>query len=206
MANKAFDSEIFKDHQDYWQVAQNIKDIYLSEGTLMTLLDFERVLDSMDLYAFKNWDIGELVQGPTVGKYHVSCIFLWPENLMPDPRGAKRLAGVGCKIKFKKTKIKVPVQVENPDDYIPGTRYPKTAMREVWLIYIEMPKELMDDIREGSVDLAGQNIDLNELDDAYDDDLDKEDTGEEDDQEQDQMDQTGTAAPSMGMPPPLPAM
>jgi hypothetical protein len=61
-----------------------------------------------------------------------------------------------------------------------------------------MPKELMDDIREGSIDLAGQNIDLNELDDAYDDDLDKEDTGEEDDQEQDQMDQTGTADAGLG--------
>jgi hypothetical protein len=127
---------------------------------------------------------------------------------MPDPRGAKRLAGVGCKIKFKKTKIKVPVQVENPDDYIPGTRYPKTAMREVWLIYIEMPKELMDDIREGSVDLAGQNIDLNELDDAYDNDLDEEDTGEAEDQEDDMMNQTGTADLGMGMPAPapLPAM
>ena len=68
MANKPFDSELFKDHQDYWQVAQNIKDIYLSDGTLLTLLDFERVLDSLDLYAFKNWEIGELVQGPTVSK------------------------------------------------------------------------------------------------------------------------------------------
>ena len=206
MANKPFDSEIFKDHEDYWQVAQNIKDIYLSDGTLLTLLDFERVLDSLDLYAFKNWELGELVQGPTVRRYTISCIFMYPYKLMPDPRGAKRLAGVGCKIKFKKTKIKVPVAVENPDDYIPGTRYPKTAMREVWLIYIEMPKELMDDIREGSIDLAGQNIDLNELDDAYDNDLDEEDTGEDDDQLQDQMDQTGTAAAGLNAPPPLPQM
>jgi hypothetical protein len=125
---------------------------------------------------------------------------MYPYKLMPDPRGAKRLVSVGCKIKFKKTKIKVPVAVTEPDDYIPGTRYPKTAMREVWLIYIEMPKELMDDIKEGSIDLAGQTIDLNELDNAYDDDLDKEDTGEKDDQEQDQMDQTGTADPGLGAP------
>jgi hypothetical protein len=69
-----------------------------------------------------------------------------------------------------------------------------------------MPKDLMDDIREGSIDLAGQNIDLNELDDAYDDDLDKEDTGEADDQQADMMNQTGTAAPGLGAPPPLPAM
>ena len=66
----------------------------------------------------------------------------------------------------------------------------------------------MNDIREGSIDLAGQNIDLNELDDAYDNDLDEEDTSEADDQQDDMMNQTGTAAPGigMGMPPPLPAM
>ena len=45
---KDFDKELFKDHADYWQVAKNIKDIYLSEGSLLTLLDFERVLDSLD--------------------------------------------------------------------------------------------------------------------------------------------------------------
>jgi hypothetical protein len=32
----------------------------------------------------------------------------------------------------------------------------------------------MNDIRDGSIDLAGQTLDLEELDDAYDEDLDKE--------------------------------
>jgi len=167
MANKAFDSEIFKDHADYWQVAQNIKDIYLSEGTLMTLLDFERVLDSMDLYAFKNWDIGELVQGPTVGKYHVSCIFLWPENLMPDPRGGRRLLPFDCKVKYKKTDMKIPIKIDDPSDYRPGTKIARIIEKKVWLVEITMPKTLMSDIRTGSIDLEEQELDLQELDDAY---------------------------------------
>ena len=70
------DQEIFKSHEDYYQIAENIRDIYLSEGSLLTLLDFERVLDELDIYAFKNWGVGELVQGPTVTKYRVSCIFM----------------------------------------------------------------------------------------------------------------------------------
>ena len=167
MANKAFDSEIFKDHADYWQVAQNIKDIYLSEGTLMTLLDFERVLDSMDLYAFKNWDIGELVQGPTVGKYHVSCIFLWPENLMPDPRGGRRLLPFDCTVKYKKTDMKIPIKIDDPSDYRPGTKIARIIEKKVWLVEITMPKTLMSDIRTGSIDLEEQELDLQELDNAY---------------------------------------
>jgi hypothetical protein len=99
---------------------------------------------------------------------------MYPEKLMPNPKGATRLANVGCNIKFKKTKIKVPVEIKDPDDYKPGTHYPRMTQRTVWLVYIEMPKDLMNDIREGSIDLAGQTIDLEELDTAYDDDLDKE--------------------------------
>ena len=57
------DQELFKNHQDYYQVAENIRDIYMSEGSLLTLLDFERVLDELDIYAFKNWIIGELEIG-----------------------------------------------------------------------------------------------------------------------------------------------
>jgi hypothetical protein len=196
----------FFNNVDYVSIIDTVKGIFTSDGSMSVLLDFERVLDEADLYAFKNWELGELVQGPDVKRYSVACIFMFPYNLMPDPRGAKRLASIGSKIKFKKTKIKVPVAVKDYEDYIPGTKYPKTAMREVWLVYIELPKELMDDIKEGSIDLAGQTVDLNELDDAYDNDLDKEDTGEEDDQEQDQLDQTGTADAGLGMAPTLPPM
>ena len=54
--SKTIDQEIFKDGADYWQIAQNIQDIYLSEGSLLTLLDFERVLDELDFYVAREAD------------------------------------------------------------------------------------------------------------------------------------------------------
>ena len=172
--SKTIDQAIFKSGEDYWQVAKNIKDIYLSEGSLLTLLDFERVLDELDLYAFKNWQIGELVSGPTIGKYRVTCIFMWPEKLMPDPRGARRLLPFDCEVRFKKTNMKVPMKVTNPDDFRPGTRKARLIEKKIWLVEITMPKNLMSDIRTGSVELEDQDIDLADLDDAYEQDLDQE--------------------------------
>ena len=137
------DQELFKDHSDYWQVAENIRDIYMSEGSLLSLLDFERVLDELDLYAFKNWAIGELVQGPEIGKYRVGCIFMWPEKLMPDPRGAKRLLPFDCEVRYKKTNMKIPVKIEDPSDFRPGTHKAKIVEKKVWLVEIVMPKALM---------------------------------------------------------------
>jgi hypothetical protein len=172
--SKTIDQAIFKDGSDYWQVAENIKDIYMSEGSLLTLLDFERVLDELDLYAFRNWQIGELVAGPTIGKYRVTCIFMWPERLMPDPRGARRLLPFDCEVKFKKTRMKVPMKITNPDDFRPGTHKARLVEKKIWLVEITMPKALMSDIRTGSVELEDEEIDLEDLDQAYEQDLDQE--------------------------------
>jgi len=165
--------EIFKNHEDYWQVADNIKAIYMSDGSLSTLLDFERVLDELDLYAYKNWEIGELVKGPEVGKYRVTATFMWPDRLMPDPRGGKRLLPFDCEVFYKKQKIKIPIKINDPSDYRPGTTKARLIERDVWLVEITMPKALMSDIRTGSVELEGEEIDLDDLDQAYEQDLDK---------------------------------
>ena len=178
------DKEIFKDHSDYWLVADQIKDLYLSEGSLLTLLDFERVLDELDLYAFKNWQLGELVQGPDISKYRVGCIFMWPEKLMPDPRGARRLLPFDCEVRFKKTNIKIPIKIEDPDDYIPGTHKARLITKKVWLVEIVMPKTLISDIRTGSVEMEDQTIDLEDLDSAYEEDLDQEEFKQDDTQQQ----------------------
>lgn len=200
---KNYTADNFFDDIDYVSIVNNIKGIYTSDGSMNILLDFERVLDESDVYAFKNWEIGELVQGPDVGRYSVSCIFMWPYKLMPNPKGGLRLTNVGCKIKFKKTKIEVPVEIKDYDDYVPGTRYPKMSEKEVWLVYIEIPNQLLDDIKEGSIDLAGKTIDLDELDDSYDEDLDKDGTTQ---QEENQQMQPDGMPPGAGLAAPMPAM
>lgn len=193
------DKELFKSHEDYWQVADNIQNIYTSEGSLLTLLDFERVLDELDLYAFKNWDRGELVQGPDIGKYRVGCIFMWPEKLMPDPRGARRLLPFDCEVKFKKTTMKIPMKIEDPSDYRPGTKKAKIIEKKVWLVEIVMPKALMSDIRTGSIEMEDQDIDLEDLDKAYEQDLDQEEMQSDENAEnaQNTLQQQSAPAPTV---------
>ena len=178
------DKDIFKNHEDYWMVADNIKDLYMSEGSLLTLMDFERVLDELDLYAFKNWQLGELVQGPDIGKYKVGCIFMWPEKLMPDPRGGRRLLPFDCDVKYKRSSIKIPIKIEEPDDFVPGTHKARLIEKKVWLVEIVMPKALMSDIRTGSIEMEDQSIDLEDLDQSYEEDLDQDEFKQDDQQQQ----------------------
>lgn len=177
--NKHKTADNFFDSVDYVSIIDTVKGIYTSDGSMNTLLDYERVLDEADVYAFKNWDLGELVQGPIAKRYTVACTFMWPYKLMPDPRGIKRLLGIGCDVQYASSSIEVPVEIKDYDDFVPGTRYPKMKKRKVWFVNIVIPRDLMDDIKEGSIDLADQTIDLEEIDDAYDDDLDQENTQED---------------------------
>lgn len=186
---------------DYWLISDVIKDIYMSEGSMSVLLDFERVLDDLDIYAYRNWYYGELVDGPDIGRYRTSCVFMWPYDLMPDPSAARRLAALDCQVKYKQTKIKIPRKITNPGDFQPGTHIAKMEEEPVWLVKITMPKALMNDIRTGSLELETQNIDLADLDDSYEEDLDKEQY------QQDQSPQAGAvgavgagAVPGLGGP------
>ena len=51
---------------------------------------------------------------------------------------------------------------------------PKIIEKEVWLVQIQLPKYLINEIRSGSKELEDQDIDMSDLDSAYEQDLDLE--------------------------------
>lgn len=159
--------------QDINDVLENIKSISLTDSAVKTLLDFERVIDELDIYAFTNWKRGELVEGPIYEKYYVTCTFMWPYKLMPDPSGGKRLLAYGCEISYQKDHLEYPIKVKSPDDFEPGTKFPKLARTPIWLVKIVMPKKLMQEINQGSLELESGNIDAEDVETSYEQGLDQ---------------------------------
>ena len=148
-------------------VLENIKTISLTDSAVNTLLDFERVIDELDVYSFQHWKRGELVEGPRYEKYFVTCTFMWPYKKMPDPRGGERLLDYGCEISYKKDQLEYPIKVKEPNDYKPGTKFPKLAKSPIWLVEIVMPKKLMQEINQGSLELESGNIDVEDIEKSY---------------------------------------
>ena len=164
-------------------VIENTKEIFMTDSSLNTLLDFERVLDELDTYVFKHWKEGELVEGPVYEKYFVTCTFMWPYKLMPDPRGGERLLDYDCEVYYSKDHLEYPVKVNNPDDFEPGTKMPKMKKVPVWLVKIVMPKKLMQEIQQGSLELEGETLDLEDIESAYEEGNDSADSFDQEDLE-----------------------
>jgi len=70
--------------------------------------------------------------------------------------------------------MEVPIKIESPNDYRAGTKKPKMIKKDVWLVEMELPKYLINEIRTGSQELEGQDVELDDLDSAYEKDLDIE--------------------------------
>lgn len=138
--------------QDSLDIVKNIEMVYDSDTSFQVLKDFERVLDSLDLYVYKNWEDGELVEGPKIDRHWVTCSFMWPRDKMPDPMGAKRLVDYNCKIGYGKDYIVVPRKIKTPDDIRPGTKKGKLDRNPIWIVEIMMPKSLIGEIYSGSFD------------------------------------------------------
>jgi len=156
------------------EIIENTKELSMSQSSLEAMLDFERVLDELDLYAFRNWKKGELIAGPRFEKYYISAMFMWPKHAMPDPRGAERLLQYDCEVKYAKDTLEYPVKVESQDDFKPGTKVPKLAKMSVWLVEIIMPKSLMRDIERGALELENETIDLEDIEQAYEEGFDED--------------------------------
>lgn len=148
-------------------IVKNIHTLTQSEGLLNILMDYERVLAEMGIYAFLNWKSGELVAGPLVGRYNVSCTFMWNRNAMPDPRGAERLLKFGVRSYWQQGQLEYPVAVRSADDFQQGTKVPRLARRDVWLVQLILPKHLIRNIKLNTQDLLSQ-LDLEQLGVDYD--------------------------------------
>lgn len=138
--------------QDVLDIIKNIENIYDSNTAFQVLKDFERVLDELDLYVYKNWASGELAKGPDIGRHWVTCTFMWKQKDMPDPMGGKRLLDYDCKVKYKKSKLMKPRKIRKPSDMRPGSKKGKLDLEPIWLVEIQMPKKLIADIYTGYMD------------------------------------------------------
>lgn len=136
-------------HQDITDVIKNLQTLSENNSAFQVLKDFERVLEELDIYVFKNWEEGELCKGPDVSRYLVECSFMWEAENMPDPQGGKRLVDYGCEVVYEKTHVLIPRKIKDPSDYRPGTKKGKIDAHPIWRVTIKMPKKLMQDVYIG---------------------------------------------------------
>ena len=130
---------------DTLDVIRNIKKIYASDNVINSLVNMEKVMDDVNIYSYKNWKLGELVDGPHQSKYDVTATFMWDAKAMPDPDAGQRILNVGGQVSYKKDIKLVPRKIKSYSDYRPGTKKGKLDEMPVWLVKISVPNTVIED-------------------------------------------------------------
>jgi len=161
---------------ELYDVLDNTKNIYLSNNALENLLDFERVLDTLDLYVFENWELGELVEGPIHSRYFIECSFMWPRKIMPNPLGAKRLLDYDITVTYKKSKLTKPIK---DLEALPKTQNAEgnfgidTQDSPIWIVTIKIPRKLTSNIERGYMEYQGEKLDMEDIEKAEQENLEQ---------------------------------
>lgn len=128
-----------------------------SPHLLDLLLQMEDVLDSLDLYVFRNWFQGEVVEGPIVQRYWLDVVLRFPLEKMPDPRGAKRLLKQNILPSYEKVIVS-----DSPTDEA------EEKGPTHWQVTIKIPRRLIADMNAAELDFYDEDVDVEDVQDAQD--------------------------------------
>lgn len=159
---------------DLDSIKKTLVNISKGNSILDMLLEFERTLDNVELFSYKNWISGELVEGPDISRYFFTVTIMYPYDLMPDPVGGLRLTKIGAKVHFKKGTFKRPIKVRGPQDWEnPETKSAKMIESKIWLVTIKLPIKYINHGLEDLDDIIEKDIQKTntELDNSFSDDV-----------------------------------
>jgi hypothetical protein len=166
---------------DQKDIVDRLKKNVNRTSALETLIEVSGVLDSMNVFAYENWEDGEVVDGPAIERYWVTLTLMYPYKLMPNPDGAKRLIDAGCKVYYAKDTYVTAAKLKTPDDMEYDAMAPdgrpraKKVERKVWLVTLEIPRQFMDSLVTDKVSIDDTTTDFDAVEQAYDQGLGDED-------------------------------
>lgn len=147
-----------------------------SPHLLDILVQMEDVLDSFDVYVFKNWLKGEIVEGPKVRRYWFDMTLRYGLKEMPDPKGALRLIKHGVRVSYDKATL-ADLEGNEPED----------GKATHWEITVSIPRRLLSDMNAAELDFYDDEVEIEDVQDAQDEGMNDE-TGYTDDEETNQAD------------------
>mgnify|MGYP000518570415 CR=1 FL=1 len=173
----------------------SLADVYDGNTALDMLLDFEAVLDNLHMYAYKNWDKGQVVSGPEISRYWIDVTLMYEKTDMPDPDAAMRLIKHGCYVYFQPDKFVhgqgITDDNEPPPEPTPNLATGQVPTRkhdrakaaakdmdgvDVWLVKISMPRHFVDEFKSNKISINGSEVDLSDVSSAYENDMDSVET------------------------------
>lgn len=156
-----------------------------SSHLLDILIQCENVLDSLDVYVYRNWYDGQVVEGPIVRRHWVTFSLLYPHRKMPDPRAALRLLKHGVQVEFNSVARQQNKPMSDPANGMASDAMQTDAEPDHdtdWLVKITVPRRLLDQMEGADLEMYDDEVNPDDVKAAQDIGLDDESQYQSDEQ------------------------
>lgn len=146
-------------------MAIDLERIIESPHILDILIQMEDVLDSMDIYVFENWALGEIVEGPLIKRYWLEFTLRYPHHRMPDPKAALRLMKHDIRVDFYEAEFK-----DGSEKVIETEEERQTEKMDdtYWMVRVTIPRRLVTQMSDVQNQFYADYVDVDDVDTAKD--------------------------------------
>lgn len=136
-------------------MSSSLHNLFDSPHLTDILIEFENILDTLDVYLYKYWFDGYVLKGPVIRKYFIEVWLRY--EVLPDPKAAKRMTKHGILVELEPVKEK--------------------EKNKPWIVKIQVPKHLFGNLALSNFQDYDDEVDLEDVQDAIDAGLDTEQYG-----------------------------
>lgn len=146
------------------------------------LVTMEDILDGLDIYVFRNWVDGEVIEGPIISRHWAAFSLLYKKSKMPDPKACLRLMKHNINVEY--SEVSRESKPLTTDRQKPNVKPSKKEEDQYWMVKVTFPRELLDKALADDLEMYGDEVDTDDVQDAADSGINAEDAYHDEDAEQ----------------------
>lgn len=155
-------------------IYKNTKQLNDNTSMLDVAMECADFMEQTGAFAYKNWEDGELVDGPFLDRYFVAFTLMYPKKKAPDPDYIARIMKLDCIVKMEKDEYRRVYFERNEDVKFGEQMFTKNiGKHEVWLVHIKIPQRFL--ILDGNTvfNIDGRDMYYDDIEAVYDNDVSK---------------------------------
>lgn len=129
-------------------------------------------LEQIGALAYRNWDKGEIINGPIVSRFFSTITFMFSAKALPDITVLERLKKMQCKISYETDTYRRVVNYREGESEN-AEYYQKVVDHKVWLLTIKIPNRYLALDGNTVMDIDGEEIYYDDIEIVYNDEAEE---------------------------------
>ena len=147
-------------------VYRNTRNLDGDESLMDVVMECAFFLEQIGALAYRNWDKGEIINGPHVSRFFSTISLMFSAKALPDITVIDRLKSMKCKVSYETDTYRRVVTYRESDDEN-AEYYQKVVDHKVWIVTLKIPNRYLALDGNTLMNIDGDDIYYDDIEIVY---------------------------------------